>query len=337
MRKPRVSIVILTWNQVRYTLDCLKSVYGQDYKDFEIIVVDNASTDDTVKRLRGRFIKARIIQNKKNRGFAEGNNIGVRAAKGELVVLLNNDTIVDKRWLSELVAFMDKEKTTAIAMSKIYDKYCKKEFSFDYETINPLGYPIRFRFDKKKENWPFWAKGCSLIFRKDVVGEPFDKDYFLYAEDTYLSWKTRIRGFKLKLCEPSIVYHVGEASSKNIRSMKNYYMEKNRFTNFLLFYNAKNIFFLMPWMLFSAIFHNIYDIKNAGYRFKGYFWNISNFSTIMKKRKKIQKSREVGDRAITRYMSLKFFDETSIKGVLWKPFIYVLNLIFWTYCRLVFL
>lgn len=333
----KVSVIILTWNQLDFTRDCLRSLFRQDFNDFEVIVVDNASTDNTVDFIRKNYPQIKLIVNKKNLGFAEGNNVGVRKAKGEYIVLLNNDTTVAKNWLSELVNFMDLHKDTAIAMSKIYDKYGKGRFTFDYETINPLGYPVKYNFDTRKKNWPFFAKGCSLIFRKRKIGTPFDKDYFLYAEDTYLSWKTRIEGCEIKMCMNSVVKHHGEVSSRKIKSMKNYYMEKNRLMNYFIFYSWKNIVVLFPWMLFSIIFHNLYDPKNAGYRFKGYLWVLKNFSCIMKKRKLIQKSRSIKDSRITRYMSRKFFDEKSVENMILKSILSITNVLFYVYTRITFL
>lgn len=337
MKKIKVSIVIPTWNEKGFALDCLRYVYSQSYKDFEVIMVDNGSTDNTPKEVKKRFPEVNVIQKKKNYGFAEGNNIGVRKAKGEYVVLLNNDTIVEKDWLKELVDFMDKDKSTAIAVSKTYSRYDKKSFTFQYETLNPLGYPITYKFDKKKKNWPFYACACSLIYRRDLVDVPFDKDYFLYAEDTYFSWKIRLMGYQVKLAERSKLKHLGEMTSKKFKSKKNYFMEKNRVMNYIQFYSIKNIIVLFPWMLISMIFHNIYDYQNAPYRIKGYLWNITHLTNVLKKRKKIQKLRKVKDKEFTRYMSFKFFDETSIENKAVRLMTKVINSIFLIYSKLFFI
>lgn len=327
-KKIKASIVILTWNQLDFTKDCLRSLFKQDFKDFEVIVVDNASTDNTVDYIQKEYPQIRIIMNKKNLGFPEGNNVGAKYARGEYVILLNNDTTVDKKWLSELLKFMDKNKKTAVAMSKIYDKYDQDKFTFQTTTINPLGYPIIFKFDSKKDNWPFYVIGCSLIYRRKIIGKPFDGDYFLYAEDTHLSWRARLIGYDVKFCDKSIVKHYGEISSKKFKSMKNYYMERNRIWNYLIFYDVRNVIFLLPWMLFSMIFHNIYDFQNAGYRFKGYYHAIKDWKNVMKKRRSIQKLRKSDDLVVTRFMSRKFFDDKSFTNPLSKTIIRIINAIF---------
>src|SRR5690242_411553 len=104
MTEPLVSIIIVNWNDAEWIVDCIRSLEGAAYGNQEIIVVDNGSTDDSVKRVRETFPFVRLIENGENLGFAKGNNVGIRASKGKYVVLLNADTTVAPNWLQAQVA-----------------------------------------------------------------------------------------------------------------------------------------------------------------------------------------------------------------------------------------
>jgi GT2 family glycosyltransferase len=116
-----ISIVVLNWNGKEITEECLNSIKKQTFKDYEIILVDNNSTDGSSEYLKKRFPKINLIQNKENYGYAKGNNIGIKKAKGDYVLILNNDIILDKNFLKEL----DKHKNKADilgAKNYFYDK-----------------------------------------------------------------------------------------------------------------------------------------------------------------------------------------------------------------------
>ena len=101
--EPLVSIIILNYNAGNLLLECIESLLQTNYQKFEIIIVDNASKDDSINKCKERFVDIQIIENRKNLGYCEGNNVGIRKAKGEFIVILNPDTIVESNWLKELV------------------------------------------------------------------------------------------------------------------------------------------------------------------------------------------------------------------------------------------
>ena len=103
MKKPLVSIIVLNWNNNQDLEVCLNSLTKQTYLNYEVIVVDNASTDDSVELVKKKFLNFRLIENKENYGFAKGNNIGINQANGKYVITLNNDTKVDSKWIEEFV------------------------------------------------------------------------------------------------------------------------------------------------------------------------------------------------------------------------------------------
>ena len=101
--EPLVSVIILNYNAGNLLSECIESVLKTDYEKFEIIIVDNDSKDDSIDRCKEKFRDVQIIENKKNLGYCEGNNVGIRNAKGEFIAILNPDTVVDSNWLKELI------------------------------------------------------------------------------------------------------------------------------------------------------------------------------------------------------------------------------------------
>src|SRR3989344_1330468 len=128
---PRVSVIVLNWNGLPYTVPCIKAVKGQSFRDFELVVDNGSTKDDSVEVLkRTRGIK--LVLNSRNLGFAGGNNSGVVVASAsDYIVLLNNDTLVPKDWLSELVSAMDRFPELGSAMSKVYNRYDNVDYRFD--------------------------------------------------------------------------------------------------------------------------------------------------------------------------------------------------------------
>ena len=119
IRQPLVSIIIAHWNGEEIIKDCLESLSKTTYENYEVIVVDNASTDNSVKIITENFPNIKIVQNNKNYGFAGGNNIGYNHAKGEIILLLNNDTNVEPDWLENLVKFSLDNPQVGILQPKI--------------------------------------------------------------------------------------------------------------------------------------------------------------------------------------------------------------------------
>ncbi len=337
---PLVSIVILNYNGIDYTINCLESIKKSVFKDYEIIVVDNGSTDNSVEVLSKRK-DIRLVQNEKNTGFAEGNNIGTRVARGAYVCLLNNDTLVHKNWLKELVDAAGKDNSIAVCNPKFFDKYGASDYHFHgYGTIGLFHAPVFLPFldkDSKECIRSLTASG-SAFFKKDVIGEPFESDYFAYAEDAQLGWRTNLMGFKVIHVPASIVYHEGAVTAKRMDVPRDFFFvlaERNKLTNIVTMYGAFALIRLLPYFLVNFILANIYDPGHFFSRFKVYSWIISNFGKVMQKRKRMQSLRRVSDKEIVRLMSYKVYDEHYIKSWLLKPFVYVLNRLFFLYCSVV--
>jgi len=340
-KTPKVSVIVLNWNGIRYTIPCLASLKKQSYRDFEIIVVDNGSTKDnsveTLKNTKG----IKLVLNSRNLGFAQGNNVGVKASSAsKYIAFLNNDTVVLGDWLKELVAAMEKHPELGEAMSKIYSKYSGKKYHFEYYgTTTHLSFVTSYEFPVSEKDYvpTFSASGGAMIYRKNLVELPFDPDYFIYHEDGYLGWLLRLKGYKVGVVPKAKVYHEGEATIKSVKEKANlftYLGERNRIMNLFIFYNPLTLLKLLPLLFLTTLFMNLYDFKKTPMRLKSYLWILTHAFSILSKRSKIQKQRRVSDSKILPYMSSKLFELKYFKNPVVKLIGGSLNKFSFAYCRL---
>lgn len=341
MKKPLVSVIILNLNGLDYTVRCLDSIRKSTFKDYEIIVVDNGSSDNSVAELRKRK-GIRLIENSTNLGFAEGNNVGVRAAKGKYVCLLNNDTRVDRNWLRELVMAAESDRRIAICNPKFFDKYEEKDYAFKgYGTIGLFHAPVflpKIDMDTR-EYVPSLTASGSAFFRKGMIGEPFDKDYFAYAEDAQLGWRANLMGYKVIHVPSSIVYHEGGATAKRMKVPKDFFFvlaERNRLLNLFTLYSVFTLLRIFPYFAAYAVF-SLLDLKRVFSRAKSWWWIMANFGSVLGKRKRLQSLRKVPDSTILRLMSFKLYDGRLVRNPLLRLFTGFANSVFYFYCLAAFL
>ena len=169
--RQNISIIIVNYNGRHFLFDCLSGVIKQTANGDEIIVVDNGSSDGSAEYIRVTFPSVTLIESGMNLGFAGGNNCGVKHAKNNLIVLLNNDTIVHPGWLEGLVNAIA-EGNVAAASSLIKTEGIPERYYEKNGSINFLGHNIMRIFDQPKDI--FFAGGASMIFKKDILGIPFD-------------------------------------------------------------------------------------------------------------------------------------------------------------------
>ena len=336
---PKVSIIILNWNQPKLTVNCVNSVLKQGYKDFEILLIDNHSEDDsfeTLKNIFGKNKKIRLFQTEKNIGYAGGNNFGVKKCKGEYVVILNNDTVVDKNWLSALESVLDSDdKIAAVSSNERLNGVIEKtNFRTEGRINTILQYPAKFKrksicVDNKIEI--FSIKGSSFIFRKNLAKQPFPNYYFAYGEDMYLGWLFRIKGFKNYLALNAGLDHFHNTAKKSDYKFQRHCIflgERNRWINFLSFYDVKNIFILFPLMIFSYLFLLFLRPKYFYSYIKVLPWLIFHSDNICKQRKIVQLQRLTPDKMLFRFLSSKFYEEDFFQNKLLRFLTIYLNKFF---------
>lgn len=249
-----VALVIVNWNGYKDTVACLASVHAMKSNGVSLstFVVDNGSTDDSVKKIAKEFPWVRLIALDTNTGFTGGNNAGMRAALSagaQYVWLLNNDTIVDKNALSLVNAFSD--SSAGIAGSKIFfakghefhkDRYSQKEqgkviwyaggiIDWDnmYASHRGVDEVDRGQYDEQQTT-PF-VSGCSMMIRADVLRKVglLEESFYLYLEDVDLCLRVKRAGFRLVYYPASVIWHVNAGSSGGAGNpVHEYYLTRNR-------------------------------------------------------------------------------------------------------------
>jgi GT2 family glycosyltransferase len=241
MGYPKVFIIILNWNGLRDTLECLKSVYGLGYPNFEVIVVDNDSEGNPCEAINQRFPKAKLIRNRTNLGFAGGSNTGIRYAikdcDTQYVWLLNNDTVVDTSALEHLVNVAETDESIGMVGSKIYFYNSDKTIWYAGGKVNwrnGINHHIGWgekdvgQYDSIREVESL--TGCSMLVKKAVYEKIglMDEKFFLYAEELESCLRAQKYGFKCMFAPLSIVHHkVGASTKDNWSSIFSYYNTRN--------------------------------------------------------------------------------------------------------------
>ena len=228
---PLVYICVLNWNGYRDTKECLESLKKITYPNFKILVIDNGSTDNSVELLRKQCTDIEILENKKNLGFAEGNNRGIDYAisKGvDYILLLNNDTICDKDFLNRLVSLAETDKKIGIAGPKIYYYGSKRIWFAGGKVIFPIAntFHIGHRLkDRKKFTGVIeedYQTGCAILIKRQVVERlgNLDSVYRMYFEDVDYCMRARKTGYKVICIQNAYIWHKVSAGSGDAFSEK---------------------------------------------------------------------------------------------------------------------
>ncbi len=279
--------------------------------DAEVIVADNASTDDSIEVLKNEFPEVRIIQNNINGGFASGYNTALKQVEADYYILLNSDIEVTENWISPLIDLMEKDEQIAACQPKIRAYHAPEKFEYAGAAggyLDKYGYPFcrgRIFQSLEKDNGQydqvteiFWASGASLFIRADLFHKigGLDDDFFAHMEEIDLCWRLKNEGFKIMYCPDSVVYHVGGGTLPKTSWRKTYFNFRN---NFYLMY--KN---LPQQRLFKTFIARLFldgvaamkfliqgGLKDAFAVLRAHISFYKNFKTINRKRKQINQNK----------------------------------------------
>lgn len=241
-KQPLVYIILINWNGLKDTLDCLKSLQKIDYKNFKVVVVDNGSKNNEASKIKTSYPKVILIKNSRNEGFCGANNQGMKLAmkKGSrYVMLLNNDTVVAKNFLSELVSWAESHNKTGVVNPKILYFNSEKVWAMG-GSLNPVisiprmigqGKPGS---DFKNEIYPDFASGCCMLIPRIVIKKVgyLDEKYFAYYDDNDYSYRVKAAGFKIVVIPSSVIWHkvsqsTFQKSLKKIGTIQSYLLARN--------------------------------------------------------------------------------------------------------------
>lgn len=251
--QPKVSVVILNWNGQKHLEKFLPSVIATSYKNMEVVVADNGSTDNSVFFLEKNYPQVKLILFKENFGFAKGYNKVLEKVDTDYFVLLNSDVEVKPDWLDPAIDLLESDKLNAACQPKLLS-YNNKQF-FEYAGgaggwLDSFGYPFAKGriFDVceedhgqyEKSEQIFWVSGAAMVIRSSVFKEMkgFDEYFFAHQEEIDLCWRMQLAGYKLFSCPSSVVYHIGGGTLPRGNTLKTYLNFRN---NQIMLY--KNL----PW------------------------------------------------------------------------------------------
>jgi GT2 family glycosyltransferase len=326
-----VSVIIVNYNNKKFLAKCLGSVFSSNYPNLEVVFVDNASIDGSVdfvkKMFENKISSLKIVQNSKNLGYAEGNNLGMSLASGEYFVLLNNDTEVEKDWLMELITPMESDRTIGAAQCKLLSMNERERLDSAGAFIDRFGFPEER--GAQEVDWGqydgldkiFYAKGAGFAVRRCILNEigSFDKDYFLSYEETDLCWRIWLRGYRIVFAYKSVVYHFGSISIFEAKARKNsvhlYHNTKNHIMTLLKNYDLSNLVKYVPAVVFLKVLFDFPTFRSDCFiRIRGILYVIRNFDKIWINRKNVQNEiRIISDKSLFEKGIFKSFNLKRIK------------------------
>ena len=320
---PLVSIIILNYNGASVVDRCIQSVLDTNYSNFEVILVDNASVDGSYESAISKFGKDQrlhFVKNDENKGFAEGNNVGLTYAKGAYVTLLNNDTEVDKDWLRELIEVAESDEKIGVIQSKLFFWYNREVLESAGAFIDKCGYGFERGFVKGKDMYNevdevFYANGAAVTIKMRALKkmgsgkvELFDSDYFFAYEDVDLSWRMRLAGYKTVVAPNSIVYHRRSTTTSRKRGRLVFHHCKNRIMTLVKNYSLLNLMKYLPLLLVLEVVRASSSLAGGQLEsslaiLRAFLWNLTSFRRNWKKRLVVQYLvRRMPDRYVTMLM-----------------------------------
>ncbi len=302
----RISIIIVTWNALHHLKNFLPAAAGSDYPDFEIVIADNASEDDTERWVRQTYPQIRYVRLDKNYGYCGGNNRAAARATGDILLFLNNDVEVTARWLHPVNRIFQEKPEAAVVQPKI--RSYRNKASFEYAGaaggfIDRFGYPFcRGRlFDTLEEDKGqyddispiFWASGAAMAIRRSLFEDScgFDEDFEFHMEEIDLCWRLQNRGYAIYYVPDSVVYHLGGGSLQTGSFRKIAYNFRN---NLLMLWKnepASHLVLRLPVRLFLDALAGIRFLTEFHFKefiaiINAYFRFIAMLPQTQKKRRK---------------------------------------------------
>ena len=306
-----VRVVVLNWNGLRWLEGCLGALRQQRGCTFEVVVVDNASSDESVAFVRERFPECQVIALETNTGFAAGNNAGAKGATAPYLVFLNNDTEVEPGWLAELVATAERDHRVGLVTSHVV--YMDRPDVVDSAGDGYLrcGGGFKRRHGQPAERQAaghevFGACGAAFLIRRDLFASlgGFDADYFMVYEDVDLSYRARLLGSRVMFAPAAVVRHAGSASLGRISANAVFYGQRNLEWTWM-----KNSTAAIFWRSLPS--HLLYDLAGAaayaragllGPWLRGKWAAVAGLPSLWRKRRAVQQGRRADSAELWRLM-----------------------------------
>ena len=311
-RSPKVAVIIPHWNGIEVLEPCLRSLEASEYDQLEIVVVDNASSDESVAFVKREFPRVKVLQNSENLGFAGGCNVGLREIDSDFYLVLNNDTTHDSNWIGPLVEQMESDPNIAAVQPKIMS--AQNPEVFDYAggvggLMDILAFPYAlgriFTTTEQDDGFYdtpqdiFWASGTALLMRGTALQDVglFDEDFFAHMEEIDLCWRFHNAGWRVVNAPESRILHHSGWTLPPDRYQKKYLNHRNNLMMIVKNYPFAYLAAILPARIalegvafvFSAL---IRDWKRMAAITMAIGWNFTHPFLLYKKHQEAGKKRK---------------------------------------------
>lgn len=312
---PIISVLILTWNSKSTLSRCLSTLAMQNYNKFEVIIMDNASTDGPIEDLQDGLskLKVKTIQLYKNNGFAAANNIGARLARGKWLALLNADAFPQPDWLEKLLQATEANPEASFFSSRQVQANSPDLMDGAGDVYHISGLAWRHYYNLPSRQFGlqteevFSACGAAALYSREdfLQAGGFDEDYFSYFEDVDLGFRLRLAGKKCLYVPEAVVHHVGSASTGKRSDFSVYYGYRNMIWTFFKNMPSPLIWFLLPLHILTLSFFMIYLSMRGQGRviLRAIRDAILGMPNVMRKRREIQRNRKIRSSDLLKVMS----------------------------------
>ncbi|MEP7167011.1 MAG: glycosyltransferase family 2 protein [Candidatus Woesebacteria bacterium] len=330
MKKPLVSCIVVTYNSEKYIKKCLQVLGKVTYFPIEIIVVDNGSTDNTIPIAQKSSSLVHVYLNSENTGYAGGHTLGISKAKGMFVFLLNPDTTVTPTFLEPLVELIEKNSRIAAVQPLVYLDKSPKKINLSGKVTHYLGFDWIRDYEStivRSSGEILSFSGSGVLLRVQALQKVggLDRSYFMYYEDSDLSWRLRMLGYSIYYCAESRIYHdykfLPDEEYQAARK-KLFWAERNRLYTYFKNYSARTLLILLPIFLLMESALLVYFATKGWLVVKLHtyvsIWECRK--SLFDSRRRTQKQRRNSDHVLTRNfeskIEFKLFDHPFMKYVL---------------------
>ena len=311
----QVAVVIVNWNGEAFIGRCLDAVFAQTQLPYEVVVVDNGSTDNSVALIKESYPDVLLIEQAENKGFSQSHNLGIASTKSDYVLILNTDVFLNQDFLCEAQKAIEQNLGIGSVAARIY-KADSEEIDYVGLCLQPWLKVVNNR-NTTDMAFVFAGSGAALFCRRKMLEDVregdafFDEDFCLYWEDVDLAWRAQLRGWRCVFAPQVTAYHLGSGSQEGkVRTLdKPAFVQRHVWKNRYLVV-AKNVSLLelaalLPWLLLGELLHWVGIAVRIPKRLPlfvmAHFDFIKLLPSTLKKRREIQRRRRLGARAALRF------------------------------------
>ncbi len=291
-------VIIVNWNGRHHLSRCLPSLRAQTYRDFETIVVDNGSTDESIAWLKKNYPAIRLIRNTENIGFAAANNQAIQATNNPYVVTLNNDTVATPTWLAELVLAIESDDSVGMVASQILLNDRPQVIDSAGIEVDWTGTAWQRRRGESADGNDIWQEvfgpcAAAALYRRAMLDDIglFDEDFFVYYEDVDLAWRAQNAGWRCLYAPRAQVYHAHSATGGQDPSHKWYFIGRNKVWTLIKNYPTARLLVTWPLVLgfeFTAMLYALM-IKHSAAPLRGRLDGWLAISSAWRKRRTVRR------------------------------------------------